>query len=98
MHRVAIDLYVNRRNDVPGKAAYQHLEASSDDAGIERHVQLGMLTDAQDEGLLFTRVCDSEEAEKARILAETTRFLDRIKVLFVDGKAMEMGFTAVALT
>ena len=91
LHMFAVHLFDTRRSERCGKAALAHLEYCSGLDGVERIVQFGMLTDAMDEGLLFTRFNDHEDTDTGLLMAQGTRFLNRIKVLFVDGKALETG-------
>ena len=50
-----------------------------------------MLADATDEGMAFTRFNDRESCDTSLLLAESTAFLTKSKVLFVDGKALDVG-------
>ena len=54
-------------------------------------MQAGMLADATDEGVAFARFNERESCDTSLLLAESTAFLTKIKVLFVDGKALDMG-------
>ena len=91
VHMFAIHLYTHRRNETCGKHALHHLAYSSGAEGVERQLTMGMLTDAADEGLLMTRFYDNEDADTSLLLAQSNRFLKTIKVLFIDGKALETG-------
>ena len=50
-----------------------------------------MLADAADEGTAFARFNDRESCDTSLLLAESTAFLTKIKVVFVDSKTLEMG-------
>ena len=50
-----------------------------------------MLADAADEGMAFTRFKYRKSCGTSLLLAESTAFLTKIKVHFVDGKALDMG-------
>ena len=97
VNRTANKVWTERRTEVPGQNALAHLTYVSGLDGMERLVQMGMLADASDEGLLFTRFHDKEGSETSLLLAQSTQYLCRIKVLFVDGKALHMGMTKVML-
>jgi hypothetical protein len=87
----AIRCYNDRQNDNAGKSAFAHLQMLTGNPGIEVLMQAGMLADAADEGMAFTRFNDRESCDTSLLLAESTAFLAKIKVLFVDGKALDMG-------
>jgi hypothetical protein len=79
---------------VEGQAAEQFLRFAGN---LEHLVQIGMLADAGDEGMLFTRFCDQEQMDTAMIASECSDFLARIKALFLDGQALTMGYTKLML-
>ena len=64
---------------------------------VKRIVCLGMLADAAHESLhLLTRFFDKEEADSALVASQIRRFASIIKILFIDGKALQCGFTKLA--
>ena len=91
MHMFAIHLFQARKGDASGQCAREHLDYCSGTLGAERLLQMGMLADAGDEGLVFTRTFDDENTDTAQMLFHTSRFLSVIKTLFIDGKALETG-------
>ena len=93
VNKTAQRAWVERKNEVVGANALAHLDFLEGEMGAERMCQAGMLSDAADEGLLFTRFGDVENADTSLLLSQATHFMCRIKVLFVDGKALKMGVT-----
>lgn len=64
----------------------------SDDDG-ERLTSAAALADIGDESIRFLRYCDNENMETERIDEECTAYLTKLKVLFIDGKAILHGYT-----
>jgi hypothetical protein len=91
----AAQIATRRAGKPEGKAAATFLHFSSD---LEHIVQMGMLADAGDEGMMFTRFCDSETMDPAMLSFEIRKFLHRIRILFIDGHAVHLGYTKVMLT
>ena len=91
----SMQIATRRAGKPEGKAAVAFLHFCSD---LEHVVQMGMLADAGDEGMMFTRFCDSEVMDLAMVSYEIRKFLHRIKVLFIDGQAVHLGYTKVMLT
>ena len=62
----------------------------------EKMLQLAMVADATDEGLLLTRAMDTEDADLAALHSNVCHFIERITMLFDKGRcvALEPGFTA----
>ncbi len=64
----------------------------------EHALTLAMLSDAADEAMSITRLCNTETADSAALHTELSRFLRRIDVLFVAGKCTEVpGYTSLML-
>ena len=91
----SMQIATRRAGKPEGKAAIGFLHFCSD---LEHVLQMGMLADAGDEGMMFTRFCDSETMDLAMVSYEIRKFLHRIKVLFIDGHAVHLGYTKVMLT
>ena len=72
---------MRRRGKAVGAAAAEFLAALS----LENMLQVGMLADAADEGLRFTRFCDSEGMDLGSISGEVKDFASRISCLFTMG-------------
>ena len=78
-----------RKKDKAGQLARQYLE----DLTQEQLVQLALLADAGDEGLLLVRAMDHETLDAAEISTQVTAFIDRITVLFQHRAALQSGYT-----
>ena len=90
----AAQVATRRAGKPEGFAAEEFLVYSSN---LEHLVQMAMLADAGDEGMLFTRFCDSENMDVSMISEEVSTFLARITALFVQGKAPQLGYTQLML-
>lgn len=91
--QTAMQIAVRRRGKAEGAAAAEFLAALS----LENMLQVGMLADAADEGLRFTRFCDSEGMDLGSISGEVKDFASRISCLFTGRQAMHSGFTKLML-
>lgn len=78
-----------RKKDKSGQLARQYLE----DLTQEQLIQLALLADAGDEGLLLVRAMDHENLDAAEISTHVTAFIDRITALFQHRGALESGYT-----
>ena len=88
-----MQIAVRRRGKAEGLAAVEFLEALNP----ESMLQVGMLADAADEGLRFTRFCDSEGMDLGSVSGEVMDFINRISCLFVRRQADATGFTKLML-
>ena len=78
-----------RKKDKSGQLARRYLEELTQ----EQLVQLALLADAGDEGLLLVRAMDHENLDAAEISTHVTAFIDRITALFQHRGALESGYT-----
>lgn len=78
-----------RKNHKAGQLARRYLE----DLTQEQLVQLALLADAGDEGLLLVRAMDHDSLDAAEISTHVTAFIDRITVLFQHRAALQSGYT-----
>ena len=78
-----------------GKDAVQWLTDLNDRG--QTSLGVGMLSDAMDEGMRFTRFLDSEISDKARIHNECSAFLSRIDALFTGRGCLQSGFTKLMM-
>jgi hypothetical protein len=85
-------MIVKRRTGAESKDADRWLASITE----EKMLQLAMVADATDEGLLLTRAMDSEDMDLATLHSDISRFVDRITLLFDKGQCMDLqpGFTA----
>ena len=91
--QTAMQIAVRRRGKAEGLAAVEFLEALNP----ESMLQVGMLADAADEGLRFTRFCDREGMDLGSVSGEVMDFINRINCLFVRRQADATGFTKLML-
>jgi len=91
--KTAMQIAVRRHGKEEGTAATEFLTSLN----MENMVQVGMLADAADEGLRFTRFCDSEGMDLGDLAGEVHSFISRITFLFVHGQAVQAGFTKCML-
>lgn len=89
----AMQIATKRAGKSEGQVAAEFLGHIS----VERMILLGMMADASDEGLRFTRFCDTETMDVSQITHEVGSFLNRITTLFVDGRCLQTGFTKLML-
>ena len=83
----------NRHGKKEGQQAQDYLRALNPEALI----QLSMLADAADEGLMLVRAMDRENVDMSEIASSTAAFMDRVGVLFQQGKVVECGYTDYVL-
>ena len=95
--RTAVRVHVERRGTSPGLTAKTHLEYFTDEIGMKRASFVGMLADFGVEGYDLNLYTDKTSRDSSLLPAAVSRYLAKVKVLFIDGKALEMGCTRVML-
>jgi hypothetical protein len=85
------EMIMKRRPGAEGQDAERWLASITE----EKMLQLAMVADATDEGLLLTRAMDSEDMDLATQQSDISSFVDRITLLFDKGQCMNLqpGFT-----
>ncbi len=91
----ASTISVMRPGKTEGNDANAYLEALDN----ESYLQMAMMADAEDEGLLLTRQCDQEDVDLAEVSHFASMFLERIVCLFQgDAKCFTItGYTKFAM-
>ena len=69
----------------------------TDEIGMKRASFVGMLADFGVEGYDLNLYTDKTSRDSSLLPAAVSRYLAKVKVLFIDGKALEMGCTRVML-
>jgi hypothetical protein len=81
----------------PGKKEYQAAHRFLTWITAERLLTAAMLADAGLESLLSTRLVDRESPATEDTPIQLASFIQRVSMLFVDGKAVNLGHTKWAL-
>ena len=63
----------------------------------ERILTAAMLSDAADEASMLTRAFDCEATDTSRVAEEISVFVHRVRVLFLERKATDHGFTKLMM-
>lgn len=82
-----------RRASEEGNDAKEFLEQLDEESALT----FAALADAGAEALILTRFFDDESFDKSKLSVEIHRFLDRIKVLFLDKGCLRTGYTSLML-